>query len=206
MVATGCTAGGLPMGADADVHPDCDALRAEVAAWLDAHVACARDDDCLLLYTACGLAGSCGAYANHTASGARLDGLVATWSAGGCASECGCPAVVPPMPACNGGVCGPRAAAELGDACRTDSDCAPGRCLVAEGFPGGYCTVDCTAAPCLPDGACRPIAGGRWCLLPCDPGRPGACRDGYACCSGGPGPFATPPVCAPPASIYCLGV
>ncbi|HEX2570554.1 MAG TPA: hypothetical protein VH877_13445 [Polyangia bacterium] len=189
----------------------CAGIVAATAEWLDSHVACQRDEDCVWLYTTCGLPGMCGIHANTGAAGAYLESLITAWQRAGCYALPPCECAPPPTPpGCNAGRCGfrePRG--QIGDPCQGGFDCVTGRCLDAAAnpsFPGGYCTSDCGAGGTCPAGSsCRAIAGGQYCLEDCQPGAP-ACRAGYACCAGGPGPVSTTPVCAPSASIYCLGL
>lgn len=79
----------------------------------------------------------------------------------------------------------------VGGPCASDADCTytGGRCLTAaEGFPGGYCTLDCATGSC-PDRAgafaytgCAAIDGAPSCAARCDYTLfADGCRPGYGC-------------------------
>jgi hypothetical protein len=190
----------------------CSSLLTATTEWLNSHVDCQRDEDCVWRYTACGLPGMCGIHVNTGAAGAYLDSLLAAWQQAGCYDlpPCECAPPPPIPPGCNGGRCGfrqPRS--QIGDPCQGSFDCLSGRCLdeaTNPSFPGGYCTIGCSAggATCPADSSCRALAGDQYCLKDCQPDQ-NECRSGYACCAGGPGPTSTSPVCAPSGSIYCIG-
>jgi hypothetical protein len=125
-------------------------------------------------------------------------------AAGGCRSGYSCYEV----DGVDGGACwlndtstfdaGPPAAPGLiGSACASDDACQPpagGTCFPAQvdpnrpsGFPGGYCSADCTlggSALCGDGGVCLPYAGAQaFCFRRCstpDTGQ-GECRDGEVC-------------------------
>jgi hypothetical protein len=68
--------------------------------------------------------------------------------------------------------------AKVGDACGSGKDCSSNVC-VQDGFPGGYCTTDCTNAGCA-SGSCTAYFGYTLCFRDCmttqDCG-----RSGYQC-------------------------
>lgn len=70
-----------------------------------------------------------------------------------------------------------------GGPCEGHSDCQSGLCLTeeAEGFPGGYCTSDCSTLPCPRAGeTCVEFGGSaRICMVSCTDSTD--CRAGYAC-------------------------
>jgi hypothetical protein len=77
-------------------------------------------------------------------------------------------------------------ALELGTPCEADSDCAGGRCLSGEAFPGGYCTAACTAsvdcgegAACINVSLSNPVNAEDLCLVRCK--GDSDCRNGYVC-------------------------
>ncbi|MEM9067444.1 MAG: hypothetical protein AAGE52_03030 [Myxococcota bacterium] len=82
---------------------------------------------------------------------------------------------------------------DIGEACRTDDDCAD---LCIEDFPGGYCTALCGGGTGCPDGStCTPVGGGQEiCLRDCDPVDEDPCgRMFYGCTND----FRFPSVCLP---------
>ena len=81
---------------------------------------------------------------------------------------------------------------QLGGACTATASCPPGAgALCATGYPGGYCTSDCSANACPAAGHCVTFAGGaQYCLSNC--ATPRDCRAGYICYALSPGS-----VCAP---------
>jgi len=85
----------------------------------------------------------------------------------------------------------PPGESDIGDACRSDSDCED---LCIEDFPGGYCSSICTG-DCPAGSTCTPVGGGTsLCLLDCDPASDDPCeRPGFGC----PGGFMFPSVCIP---------
>jgi len=93
-------------------------------------------------------------------------------------------------------VSGGPAPGQLGGVCGASSDCPlGGGAFCATGYPGGYCSIDCTAdhTVCGAAGICVAFSGGfDDCLSKCATRRD--CRAGYACAglSGGAGA-----VCAP---------
>jgi hypothetical protein len=90
-----------------------------------------------------------------------------------------------PPPFDVGGACDPMKAP-----CLAGETCQPN----GGGFdpPGGYCTRDCTSAPCPTGSVCSTPWDVRVCLESC----PAAgCRAGYVCCTKG---WAAPGVCVTP--------
>ncbi|HET9751481.1 MAG TPA: hypothetical protein VFP52_00915 [Myxococcales bacterium] len=71
---------------------------------------------------------------------------------------------------------------KIGESCRTSGDCSSGLiCNSSEvGFPGGYCTADCSANTCSV-GACTTVGTTDLCVAQCTDDS--ACRKGYACCA-----------------------
>jgi len=69
----------------------------------------------------------------------------------------------------------------VGGPCAYHQDCAAGStCLLDGDFPGGTCSVPCSAAyPDCPEGSSCVKAEGGHCLLAC--ARPPDCRPGYTC-------------------------
>lgn len=86
----------------------------------------------------------------------------------------------------------------VGNACGDSSECIDegGACIPPDQFPGGYCTVDCSAGEVCPDGSsCVTVGGGTsLCLSNCDPSMVGVdqCRTNYGCAGEG-----TEGVCVP---------
>ncbi len=80
--------------------------------------------------------------------------------------------------------------AGIGQGCTDDSDCADGRCMTGDNFPGGYCT---TTAACSDDSDCRigtscqTTADGSICGERCS--SDSDCRNGYACESTDASPY-----------------
>jgi hypothetical protein len=89
------------------------------------------------------------------------------------------------------------AMSDVGQPCTSPDDCDGGLCISeAEGFPGGYCAVDCTADGMCPDGTVCTLVGSDFslCLDQCDPAATEReCRMGYGCASD----FSAPNVCIP---------
>jgi hypothetical protein len=68
----------------------------------------------------------------------------------------------------------------VGAACGSNADCeAP---LACAPFSGGYCTRDCSSAPCGKGAQCTPLAGAHLCTRECV--TPSDCRAGYQCSGG----------------------
>jgi hypothetical protein len=93
----------------------------------------------------------------------------------------------------------------LGEACRANADCPSGlSCSTAsQGYPGGFCTVSCTAAAaCGTGAACTPITTtSQLCTPTCT--SDSQCRQGYGCCltlgdTCVPLAACTPPACTRP--------
>jgi hypothetical protein len=77
-----------------------------------------------------------------------------------------------------------------GSPCTQDEDCgnAPWLCLTGATYPGGYCSVDCTAdSKCTDRSVCHDVGGRSYCIRSCDPMEPTSCRTGYACSPAGNG-------------------
>lgn len=72
----------------------------------------------------------------------------------------------------------------IGGPCATASDCHDGQVCIA-GFPGGYCTEDCSeTGVCEPGSVCRPDLNGgpSYCFRECDPEVTARqCRAEYTC-------------------------
>jgi hypothetical protein len=89
---------------------------------------------------------------------------------------------------------GPGANGLLGDSCNTDDECGSGlKCNpLAIGFPHGFCTSDCSSAPCT-SGVCTALSSGSSVCTPtCH--SDSDCRQQYVCCA------AVGNVCVPSAS------
>jgi hypothetical protein len=208
--------GGAPGGGASDLAMDtCAQIPSTVQKWLDAHVACVADSDCVVVSTACGLPGMCGWFANTSALDPYIQKLVAYWanvcSAG--AGECLCPASLPAY-GCNAGVCGVKRfvvpPGPVGAPCTGNADCATDYCLtarIAPAFVGGYCTVaacDTRDIACPAGSTCEPGGDGRgYCLAQCDT-RASRCRSGYDCCGGSGVTDPATGWCTPPSTPLCL--
>lgn len=191
----------------------CNDISQRVQQILAEHLSCASDKDCTIVVTACGLPGDCdtdGVYANQEWRTAEMDRLIGDWTLRLCGPKaCVCPRGPVREPACNRGVCGPKAVAgnqPIGAACAADADCQSGQCLTEaedKRFSGGYCTLkncDKLGAACPTGSACKPIGPSSYiCLQTCDAMR--TCRAGYGCC--GPGP-AIAGWCSPKDSPVCM--
>jgi len=83
----------------------------------------------------------------------------------------------------------------IGAACTTDAPCAPGVC--GTGFPGGYCTQDCSVDACPLGSRCVSNATVAVCLQSCVGPRTGQseCRAGYVCEDDGTGSGVCIPSC-----------
>lgn len=218
MIGIGCTTDALPGGSDGGPDNDgsvaadlgslsCGDIASSVAEWLAAHTSCTVDDDCVIVTTGCGLPRPCGDYVNRGAPGAYLSSLLAAWQHQCDPGDCACPASWPAA-GCNEGTCGVRMphVGPLGAPCTSDVQCAPGLlCAGGPAFPGGYCTqehCDSAFAPCPTGYDCKPVGDAFYCLKDCAAADPGACRDGYRCCSGKP--LGAPDGwCAPDTSLLC---
>ncbi|MBK7857674.1 MAG: S8 family peptidase [Archangiaceae bacterium] len=86
-------------------------------------------------------------------------------------------------------------ASVIGAACADDGPCAPGVC--GTGFPGGYCTQDCSSAACPLGARCVSGADFAFCLASCSGVRAGQsdCRGGYVCEDDGTGSGVCIPAC-----------
>ncbi|MCS6798435.1 MAG: hypothetical protein NZ898_07890 [Myxococcota bacterium] len=76
------------------------------------------------------------------------------------------------------------AGSDIGRPCAGGADCASGLCIgEGDGFPGGYCTADCSGGGSCPEGStCVPVDRGiAICLASCDEAPPRECRAGYGC-------------------------
>jgi hypothetical protein len=91
---------------------------------------------------------------------------------------------------------------KIGESCRTATDCQAGLSCNSsdQGYPGGYCTADCSVNSCAA-GACTTVGAADLCAAQCkdDSG----CRQGYACCATMnnvcvPAGACTPAACARP--------
>ncbi len=85
---------------------------------------------------------------------------------------------------------------DIGQPCTSGADCMDTCVTPDQGFPGGYCAVDCTADGMCPDGSTCTLVGRDYslCLLDCDPtATERTCRAGYGCASS----FSVPNVCIP---------
>ena len=79
---------------------------------------------------------------------------------------------------------GPPGGGNVGAACETTTDCTGiAQCAPEPDFPGGYCTIDCTADDCPTGSACTPVGrDSAICLDECDPAAATReCRTGYGC-------------------------
>jgi serine protease len=76
---------------------------------------------------------------------------------------------------------------QVGIACATDGECPTGECVT--GWPGGYCTRECSTADCPTGTLCVEFDSGFYCMDPCP--NPGwgqdTCRSGYSCTDDGLG-------------------
>jgi hypothetical protein len=70
----------------------------------------------------------------------------------------------------------------VGGTCTASGGCASGsECLTASMYPGGMCSVVCSAQADCPTGSTCISEGGGRCVLPCSSASD--CRDGYNCAS-----------------------
>ncbi len=107
-------------------------------------------------------------------------------SASDCPTGTWCKPFANPSPgACFPG--NPPSIAGIGAACTDNASCGAGVCFtVADGWPGGYCSQQCTGSggsPCPAQSTCYDDAcnaQGCFCLKDCRPGY-GDCRQGYTC-------------------------
>lgn len=90
--------------------------------------------------------------------------------------------------------------ATLGEECQVKADCASTLgCLTqaASGFPGGVCSINCSAGQCPAGATCADLtasaAGVKACLEQCS--ADAQCRTGYLCCAGLGGACAPKSAC-----------
>jgi hypothetical protein len=125
--------------------------------------------------TTCNASGMCSSSCTPSCSG-RMCG------SDGCGGSCG---TCSTGTTCNAsGMCVSSSTPAIGSACTMDSQCGAGRICLPEagGWPGGYCSLDCTSATCPSGSTC--ITGAvdiDVCLANCPP----ACRAGYTCTAAG---------------------
>jgi hypothetical protein len=126
--------------------------------------------------TTCNASGMCTTSCTPSCSG-RMCG------SDGCGGTCG---TCGSGSTCNvSGVCESSSAPAIGSACTMDSQCGAGRVCLPEtgGWPGGYCSLDCTSATCPTGSTCiTGVVAIDVCLADCPP----ACRAGYTCTPAGP--------------------
>ena len=68
----------------------------------------------------------------------------------------------------------------VGGPCDAESACASGsECITGGDFPGGMCTVSCSADADCPEGTYCISNEGGICMLPCD--SKADCREGFQC-------------------------
>ncbi|OIP36971.1 MAG: hypothetical protein AUK47_14445 [Deltaproteobacteria bacterium CG2_30_63_29] len=89
-----------------------------------------------------------------------------------------------------------------GQPCVNDINCQGGTCIVADDFPGGYCTtMDCDIVGCsTANSTCVNLQRDSLCFVNCNDASD--CRDGYRCTtleSGGKVCYSLPPIQAPDA-------
>jgi hypothetical protein len=105
----------------------------------------------------------------------------------------------------------PSGSATLGEECQVKADCASTLgCLTqaASGFPGGVCSINCTAGQCPAGATCADLSGSaagvRACLEQCS--ADAQCRTGYVCCAGLGGACAPQSACSTtnPAPAFLL--
>lgn len=100
--------------------------------------------------------------------------------------------------------------AEYGAACSAEVPCTGDLlCVFASGFPGGYCSIDCTSAACGAGSICDRRTGPPLCLATC--ASDSECRDGYQCWRGACRPRCdtVPAICGDDATCdpdgHCFG-
>jgi hypothetical protein len=85
---------------------------------------------------------------------------------------------------------------DVGAACEAPTDCTAtdAMCIPATDFPGGYCTIDCTAADCPVGSVCMQVGPSTsYCLDECDPASATRqCRTGYGCAETAMGSVCVP--------------
>lgn len=70
-----------------------------------------------------------------------------------------------------------------GDSCSKDQTCNGGLCLTDnDGFPGGYCTSDCSVEACQEDASCQASGAMQLCMKTCQ--AKSDCRSDYMCFGG----------------------
>ena len=85
----------------------CEDIRRNVNALLDRSLACSTDDDCIDIFTSCGLRGMCGVPIAATAK-SNVEAAEKPWNDQGCVAITASPCascMKPPTPECNGGKC-----------------------------------------------------------------------------------------------------